>query len=102
MSARQHGEWLRLVEVSGPFLSIPVLERIFPQGVPDPSDESDTVRTLRIAYAESEAEQEMARPDPAIHRVWINLVLHSVPGFEATPELLGRPSWTCHDGCRAS
>jgi len=31
--ARHHAEWLSLVEVSGPFLSMPVLMRVFPQGL---------------------------------------------------------------------
>jgi hypothetical protein len=31
--ARHHAEWLSLVEVSGPFLSMPVLLRVFPQGL---------------------------------------------------------------------
>ncbi|MBI3371358.1 MAG: hypothetical protein HY017_06310 [Betaproteobacteria bacterium] len=29
--ARHHNEWLSLLEVSAPFLSLPVLMRIFPQ-----------------------------------------------------------------------
>jgi hypothetical protein len=33
-SARQHNEWLQLIEISGAFLSMPVLERVFPQGLP--------------------------------------------------------------------
>jgi len=32
-TARHHNEWLSLVEVSGPFLSLPVLLRAFPQGL---------------------------------------------------------------------
>ncbi len=31
--ARHHAEWLSLLEVSGPFLSMPVLLRVFPQGL---------------------------------------------------------------------
>lgn len=31
--ARHHSEWLSLVEVSGPFMSLPVLLRAFPQGL---------------------------------------------------------------------
>lgn len=29
--ARHHAEWLSLIEVSGPFLSLPVLLRVFPR-----------------------------------------------------------------------
>lgn len=32
-AARHHSEWLSLVETSGPFLSMPVLMRVFPQGL---------------------------------------------------------------------
>ena len=31
--ARHHNEWLSLLEISGPFLSLPVLLRVFPQGL---------------------------------------------------------------------
>ena len=31
--ARHHAEWLSLIEISGPFLSMPVLLDIFPQGL---------------------------------------------------------------------
>ncbi len=31
--ARHHNEWLSLIEISGPFLSMPVLLRVFPQGL---------------------------------------------------------------------
>ena len=34
---RHHAEWLSLVEVSGPFVSLPVLLRTFPQGL-EPRD----------------------------------------------------------------
>ena len=30
---RKHTEWLSLVEVSGPFLSVTTLEKAFPQGL---------------------------------------------------------------------
>ena len=34
--SRHHADWLSLVESSGPFLSLPVLLRAFPQGL-DPA-----------------------------------------------------------------
>jgi hypothetical protein len=70
---RHHADWLSLVEVSGPFLTMPVLERIFPQGL-EPHD-ADHVRTLRLAYAEWEDHLTSARPNPALHRAWITFVL---------------------------
>ncbi|MEZ4474127.1 MAG: hypothetical protein R3F60_25740, partial [bacterium] len=43
-------EWLNLLEVSGPFLAIPVLREVFPQGL----EELDSARAkrLRSAYEE--------------------------------------------------
>jgi hypothetical protein len=32
-TARHHAEWLSLVEASGPFLSLPVLLKVFPTGL---------------------------------------------------------------------
>ena len=43
--SRIHTEWLSLVEISGPFLTLPVLQRAFPHGL-DPVD-VDTVADLR-------------------------------------------------------
>lgn len=45
--ARHHDEWLSLIEVSGPFLTLPVLERAFPQGI-EPVDRS-VIEELRLA-----------------------------------------------------
>ena len=28
-----HDEWLSLIEISGPFLAVPVLKEVFPQGL---------------------------------------------------------------------
>jgi hypothetical protein len=71
--ARHHAEWLSLVESSGPFLSMPVLLRAFPQGLD--AHDPDHMRELRLAHEEWEDSQEGARPDPAIHTAWIRFVL---------------------------
>ena len=86
-SARQHAEWLGLIEVSGPFLSMPVLERIFPQGLPKEHDESEVLKELRRAYAEWQDECEKAHPDPAIHQAWVRFVLRRV--LDLAPESSG-------------
>ena len=39
--ARHHAEWLSLVETSGPFLSVPVLLRVFPRNVRNLASPSD-------------------------------------------------------------
>lgn len=72
--ARHHAEWLSLVEVSGPFLSMPVLLRVFPQGL----DAHDPDVALRLAFEEWEDNQGGLRPDPAIHRAWVRHVLREV------------------------
>ena len=67
--ARHHNEWLSLLEVSGPFLSLPVLMRIFPQGLEEQDGEAR--KNLRIAHDEWEADGH----DPAIHTAWLAFVL---------------------------
>ena len=48
--SRHHADWLSLVKVSGPFVSLPVLLRVFPQGL-EPRDPAQA-KALRSAYAE--------------------------------------------------
>lgn len=74
--ARHHAEWVSLIEVSGPFLSLPVLLRAFPHGLPDV--DTDLVRSLRLAYDEWADNQGGARPDPAIHRAWVRWVVREL------------------------
>ena len=63
--ARHHNEWLSLLEVSGPFLSLPVLMRVFPQGLEE--QDSEARKNLRIAHDEWEVDGR----DPAIHTAWL-------------------------------
>src|ERR1035437_657905 len=75
--ARHHAEWLSLVEVSGPFLSMPVLMRVFPQGLE--AHDPETFRLLRMAYGEWEDNNEAGRrTNPAIHGNWIKFVLRTI------------------------
>ena len=73
MPPRLHNEWLSLIEVSGPFLSVPVLERVLPQGLD--AHDSDHLRVLKLAFEEWEDDQQGERANPAIHREWIKFVL---------------------------
>jgi hypothetical protein len=66
--ARHHAEWLSLVEVSGPFLSMPVLLEAFPTGLE--AHDPDHHRLLRLAHDEWEARQ-----NPATHNAWARFVL---------------------------
>ena len=71
--ARHHAEWLSLLEISGPFLSMPVLMRVFPQGLDE--DDPDQRRELRLAYEEWLDNQFGLQADPAIHNAWVRYVL---------------------------
>jgi hypothetical protein len=86
--ARHHNEWLSLLDVSGPFLSIPVLLRALPQGLD--AHEADLARTLRSAFDEWEAVVPQARtPNPAIHTAWLDHVFREVLAYPATHWLTG-------------
>ncbi len=79
--ARHHAEWLSLLEISGPFLSMPALLRVFPQGL----DEDDPAhrRELRLAYEEWLDNQFGLQPDPAIHHAWVRYVLEQTLALPA-------------------
>jgi len=75
-TARHHAEWLSLLEISGPFLSMPVLMDALPQGLDahDPRQAGE----LRATHEEWADNQGGLRPDPAIHTIWVRYVLESV------------------------
>lgn len=79
-TARHHVEWLQLVDVSGPFLSLSVLVETFPQGLD--ADDPEVAERLRQAVSEWQANEELRRPDPAIHREFLRLVLLEVLEYE--------------------
>jgi hypothetical protein len=74
--ARHHADWLSLVECSGPFISLPVLQRVFPQGL-DPRDPERASR-LREAY---EDWLDRGRQQAAVHQAWIRHVLTDFLGY---------------------
>lgn len=73
--ARHHAEWLSLVPVSGPFLSLPVLMEAFNTGL-EPHD-PDHVRLLRQEFTKWQEALESRKADPSSHRAWIKFVLSS-------------------------
>ncbi|VBS33503.1 Methylase of polypeptide chain release factors [Burkholderia pseudomallei] len=73
--ARQHNEWLSLIEVSGPFLSLPVLLRVFPQGLE--AHDTEMSKNVRLAFGEWEEH----RQDVAIHTAWLEFVLKRTLGY---------------------
>jgi hypothetical protein len=71
--AKEHAEWLNLVPNTGPFLSMPVLLRTFPQGL-DGRDPEHAAR-LREAY---EDWLDRGETQPAVHHAWIVHVLREL------------------------
>ena len=82
--AHRHAEWLSLLEINGPFLSMGVLLEAFPQGLD--AHDSDHAHLLRTFYDEWLESTNSARSDPAVHKAWINFVLKETLGF--TDEVL--------------
>jgi hypothetical protein len=78
--ARHHAEWLSLVEVSGPFLSMPVLLEAFRDGLE--AHDPDHHRLLRLAHDEWEAKAN----HPATHNAWVRFVLRKT--LDYAPEAL--------------
>ncbi len=84
----RHTEWLSLVESSGPFLTLPVLDAVFPQGIE--AIETTERRRLRSAYDEWREAVDEADPDlGALHREWVRLVLEELLEYDAEV-LIGR------------
>jgi hypothetical protein len=73
--SRHHADWLTLVENSGPFLSLPMLMRVFPQGL-EPRDPAQA-KSLRAAYAEWQDNPTA----PGKQRAWVMHVLTAVLGY---------------------
>ncbi|MCG3142463.1 MAG: hypothetical protein HDKAJFGB_03931 [Anaerolineae bacterium] len=72
---RHHADWLSLVEVSGPFVSLPVLQKVFPQGLEgrDPAQ----AKALRATYEEWQDNPTA----PGKQRAWVMHVLTAVLGY---------------------
>lgn len=83
MSAKH--EWLNLLEVSGPFLAVPLLREVFPQGL----EELDSSRAKRLRSAYEEWRDAVDGDDAArdkLHAAWIDEVLRTA--LEADDQLL--------------
>jgi len=76
-----HHEWLSLLEISGPLLSIDVLKEKLPQGLE--SIDASVRKRLRVAYDEWDEACYENDPDlDALHRAWVKMVLHEVLEYE--------------------
>lgn len=69
-----HHDWLALIEISGPFLAVPVLKEAFPQGL----EELDGIKRKRLRQAYEEWREALETDDPQfpeLHAAWIDEVL---------------------------
>jgi len=89
-----HHDWLALIEISGPFLAVPVLKEAFPQGL----EELDGLKRKRLRQAYEEWREALETDDPQfaeLHTAWIDEVLSR--GLELDEEdkadVLKRAKW---------
>jgi hypothetical protein len=90
----QHHEWLALVEISGPFLAVPVLKEAFPQGL----EELDAAKRKRLRQAYDEWREALETDDPRfadLHAAWIDEVLSRGLEFDedGRGDVLKRKDW---------
>jgi hypothetical protein len=71
-SASHHAEWLQLVPHTGPFLTLPVLQRVFPQQL-------EALENGLRGHTRDALDDWREQPaNPALHRAWILHVLKAV------------------------
>ena len=83
MSAAQHIEWLNLVEKTGPFLAVGVLDEAFPQGL----EKLENRKRQRVRSAYDEWRDAVDAEDAqlaALHREWLHLILEEILEFESS------------------
>lgn len=74
-------EWLSLVDISGPFLAVSVLEEAFPQGL----EKVETPRRQRLRAGYEEWRDAVDDDDPLLdelHAAWIRMVLKALLEYE--------------------
>lgn len=82
-AADLHRAWLELVDTDGPFLAVPALERVYPQGIPQPDARAlDAIKDAKPAFEKAWENWDEHRDDEAalaLYReardTWIDLVL---------------------------
>ena len=88
-TAQQHRAWLGLVDTEGPFLSVPVLTGLYPQGIPGMSREHrEVLRAAKPALdrawdawdADRDSETALASYRRA-RDAWVGTVLTEVVGW---------------------
>ena len=95
MSANgMHHDWLSLIEISGPFLAVPVLKEVFPQGL----EELDGAKRKRLRQAYEEWRDALESDDPQfpeLHAAWVDEVLSRVLELDedGRASVLKRTDW---------
>lgn len=82
-TADLHRAWLELVDTDGPFLAVPALERVYPQGIPQPEARAlDAVKDAKPAFEKAWENWDEHREDEAalaLYRdardTWVAVVL---------------------------
>jgi len=81
-AASEFAELLKLIEVSGPFLSLPVFKETFPQGFA--KDSSDLTREIKELYAEWTVARLQAHSSVSVaEREWLSAVFKTLLGWPA-------------------
>lgn len=84
-----HRAWLELVDADGPFLSVPALKRVWPQGMPQLSDDQAALlKQAKPAFEKAWEDWDVRRDDAAsldryreARDSWVELVLRDVVGW---------------------
>ncbi|MEU0876783.1 Eco57I restriction-modification methylase domain-containing protein [Nocardia brasiliensis] len=86
-----HRDWLALVDADGPFLSVPTLKRVWPQGMPALTDSRRTILAEAKPHFEKAWENwDLNHDDAALELYrqardsWVDTVLREVIGWEAS------------------
>lgn len=83
--AERHREWLALVDTDGPFLSVPALKRVYPQGMPSMDGERRAVLVAAKRDVEKAYEAWSRDRDAGAFRgprdAWVHTVLHDTVGW---------------------
>ncbi|MEX5714699.1 hypothetical protein IC615_07235 [Serratia ureilytica] len=89
-----HADWLSLIDISGPFLAIPVLMEAFPQGL----EELNGTKRKRVRQAYDEWREALEQDDPQLielHYAWLDEVLSRVLDLDedSKSDVLKRVEW---------
>lgn len=87
--AELHRRWLELLDTDGPFLAVPALKRVWPQGMPRPdADAVAALKDAKPAFEKAWEDWDLRRDDPGsleLYRkerdVWVETVLRDVFGW---------------------